>query len=57
MRLAIAVHPVLPSVDLHVVGIPKGPPLTRQGIDFVAQYPAYTFPCQRFVVALTGGSA
>jgi len=57
MRLAMAAQPVLPSAYLHGVGIPKYLPLARQGMDFTAQYPACTFPCQRFVAALAGGSA
>jgi hypothetical protein len=57
MHLAMAVHPVLPSAFLHRVGIPEYLPLTQQGIYFAAQYPTCTSPCQRFVAALTSGSA
>jgi len=57
MHLAISAHPVLPSAFSYGVGIPEYLPLARQGIYFAAQYPAYTLPCQRFGVALTGGSA
>ncbi len=57
MRLAMAAHPVLPSAHLHGVGIPEYLPLVRQGMYFAAQYPTCTFPCQRFVAVLAGGSA
>ena len=53
----MAVHPVLPSAYLHSVGIPEYLPLSQQGIYFTAQYPACTFPCQRFDAALTSSSA
>jgi hypothetical protein len=53
----MALRPVSPSADLHGVGIPEYLPLARQGIYFAAQYPACTFPCQRFVAALASGSA
>ena len=53
----MAVQPVLPSAYLHGIGIPEYLPLARQGMYFTAQYPACTFPCQRFVAALAGGSA
>jgi hypothetical protein len=53
----MAVRPVLPSDLLHGVGIPEYLPFARQGMYFTAQYPTCTFPCQRFVAALAGGSA
>jgi hypothetical protein len=53
----MAVQPVLPSACFHGVGIPKYLPLARQGMYFAAQYPACTFPFQRFVAALASGSA
>jgi hypothetical protein len=53
----MALRPVLPSAYLHGVSIPEYLPLARQGIYFTAQYPACTFPCQRFVAALASGSA
>lgn len=48
---------MLPSANLHGVGTPKGLTLAREGMDFAAQYPARTFPCQRFAPALTGSDA
>jgi hypothetical protein len=51
------VHPVLPSDILHRVGIPEYLLLAQQGMDFTAQYPTCTSPCQRFDAALAGGSA
>jgi len=53
----MAVHPVLPSGILESVGIPEYLPLARQGINFTAQYPTCTSPCQRFDAALASGSA
>jgi len=53
----MAAHSVLPSAFAHGVGIPEYLPLPRQGMDFAAQYPACTLPCQRFVAALASGSA
>jgi len=53
----MAAHPVLPSADLHGVGIPEYLPLAQQGMDFTAQYPTCTSPCQRFDAALAGDSA
>jgi len=50
MHLAISAHPMLPSASFHSVGIPEN-------ICFAAEYPARTFPCQRFVAALASGSA
>jgi len=41
MRLAISAHPMLPSASPYGVGVPE------QCI-FAAEYPARTFPCQRF---------
>lgn len=49
--------PVLPSAILHDVGTPKDLSLTREGMDFAAQYPARTFPCQRFAPALADSDA
>jgi hypothetical protein len=51
------VHPVLPSDNPHSVGIPEYLLLAQQGMDFTAQYPTCTFPCQRFDAALASGSA
>ena len=56
-HLAMAVHPGLPSVVLHLVGIPKYLLLSQQDIYFTAQYPTCTSPCQRFDATLAGGSA
>ena len=53
----MALRPVLPSAFAHSVGVPEYLPLTRQGMDFAAQYPACTFPCQRFDAVLTDNSA
>jgi hypothetical protein len=53
----MAVHPILPSVLLHVVGIPEYLLLTQQGMYFTAQYPTCTSLCQRFVAALASGPA
>jgi hypothetical protein len=53
----MAVHPVLPSDNLHSVGIPEYLLLAQQGMYFTAQYPTCTSPCQRFDAALTSGSA
>jgi hypothetical protein len=53
----MAVHPVLPSDILQRVGIPEYLLLAQQGMDFAAQYPTCTFPCQRFDSTLAGGSA
>jgi hypothetical protein len=41
---------VLPSAFSYSVGIPKQVP-------FAAQYPARTFPCQRFAAFLADSSA
>ena len=57
MGLALATHAVLPSAYLHGVGTPKGLGLSPEGMDFAAAYPARTFPCQRFVLALAGHDA
>jgi hypothetical protein len=50
MHLAISVHPMLPSASSYNVGVPK------EG-SYAAQYPARTFPYQRFSAALASGSA
>jgi hypothetical protein len=57
VHLAPAVYQVLPSAYVHDVGIPEYLPLAQQGMDFTAQYPACTFPCQLFDAALTSSSA
>jgi hypothetical protein len=57
MRLAMATHAVLPSADSYGVGTPKGLVLAHEGMSFAAQYPARTFPCQRFAPALAGNDA
>ncbi len=57
MRLAMATHAVLPSADSYGVGTPKGLVLAHEGMYFAAQYPARTFPCQRFAPALAGNDA
>jgi hypothetical protein len=50
MRLAISALPILPSAFSYSVGIPED-------LSFAAEYPARTFPCQRFDAALADGSA
>jgi hypothetical protein len=50
MRLAISALPILPSAFSYNVGVPEE-------FSFAAEYPARTFPCQRFDAALTSGSA
>ena len=57
VRLAMAVHPMLPSAYFESVSTLKGLLLSQQGHDFAAQYPACTFLCQRFDAALSSGSA
>ena len=57
MRLALAVHPVLPSDILHCLGIPEYLLLAQRGMYFTAQYPTCTSPCQQFDAALASGSA
>jgi hypothetical protein len=57
VHLALAAHQILPSADLHGVGIPEYLLLAQQGMYFTAQYPTCTFPCQRFDAALASGSA
>jgi hypothetical protein len=47
----MATLPVWPSVVLQDVGTPEYP-LSR-GMDFAAQYPACTSPCQRFTATVT----
>ena len=56
-RLARAVRRVWPSAYLYGVGTPKWPRLAPWVIHFTAQYPACTFPCQRFAPALADGDA
>ena len=50
MPLAISVRQVVPSASSYGVGVPEG-------VSFAAEYPAHTFPCQRFVAALSSSSA
>ncbi len=50
MRLAVSAHPMLPSAISDGVSIPEG-------FSFAAEYPARTFPYQRFDAALASGSA
>jgi hypothetical protein len=50
-RLALATRSVWPSACLHGVGTPEWSKV------FAAQYPARTFPCQRFTPALTDNGA
>ena len=57
MRLALATHPILPSAYTYCVGTPEGLGLSPEGMDFAAEYPARTFPCQRFTSVLTGSGA
>jgi len=45
---------VWPSVFLHDVGTPEY--LLSQGMDFAAQYPAHTLPCQCFGCVLAGAA-
>ena len=47
-RLAMAARRMWPSAHLYGVGTPKWPRFTPWVIAFTAQYPACTFPCQRF---------
>lgn len=49
-RLAITTRQVLPSAFLYSVGISKES-------TFAAAYPACTYPCQRFGIALAGATA
>ena len=49
MRLAVSVHEMVPSASPYSVGIPE--------LDYAAEYPARTFPCQRFVATLASDSA
>jgi hypothetical protein len=42
VRLALATHTMWPSACVHGVGTPE------LSTNFAAQYPARTFPCQRF---------
>lgn len=57
MRLALATHPVLPSAYSYCVGTPEDLGIAPEGMDFAAEYPARTFPCQRFAPALAGNDA
>src|SRR5216684_5547609 len=50
-HLAISMRPVVPCAYLHSVGVPK------RSFTFAAQYPARTYPCQRFGETLAGNSA
>jgi hypothetical protein len=50
MHLAITVHSMEPSAYSYSIGVPEN-------ATFAAEYPARTFPCQRFVAALTSSSA
>ena len=50
MRLAIPAHQMLPSASPYSVGVPED-------TFFAAEYPARTFPCQRFAAALASDSA
>src|ERR1700687_4712100 len=56
-RLARTTPRILPSALFHSVGIPKSPLLAQQGMDFAAQYPACTCPCQRFALAFASDDA
>ena len=56
-HLAIAMRPVLPSMWRHHLGTPEYPNARAPGGYFAAQYPAHTFPCQRFACVLTGAYA
>ena len=47
----MATRPVWPSAYLHGVGTPEWI------MSFAAQYPARTFPCQRFAGAVTRANA
>src|SRR5713101_545098 len=49
-HLAVSMRPVLPSAHPYGVGIPNL-------ASYAAEYPARTYPCQRFDVALAGNSA
>jgi hypothetical protein len=53
----LATGSVLPSALSYGVGIPKGLGRSPEGIDFAAEYPTRTFPCQRFAPALTSSNA
>ena len=50
MRLAMATHPVWPSASPYERRHPEVPGSQRS--NFAAQYPACTFPCQRFTGVL-----
>jgi hypothetical protein len=51
------VYSVLPSVYSKNVGTKEYLLLAQQGIYFAAEYPACTFPCQRFDAVLADSSA
>jgi hypothetical protein len=53
----MATRSVWPSAVSYSVGTPEGLVLTHEGMDYAAQYPACTFPCQRFAPALAGSGA
>jgi hypothetical protein len=48
---------VLPSACYYSVGTPEGLVLSHEGVYYAAQYPARTFPCQRFAPALASSDA
>jgi len=50
-RLAMAARRVWPSAYLHGIGTPEWV------MDFAAQYPACTFPCQRFAAIVADTDA
>jgi Carboxypeptidase regulatory-like domain len=50
LHLAVSVHRMRPSASPYSVGVPEK-------CTFAAEYPARTYPCQRFGVALASGSA
>ena len=56
-RPAISTLPVLPFAWFNNVGTQKWPPLARWGFNFAAQWLACTYPCQRFILAVTDENA
>ena len=50
--LANAALTVWPSAYLHNLGTPDLPHLPARGMYYAAQYPARTYPCQRFAHTL-----
>src|SRR5262249_14193880 len=50
LHLAVSVHRMRPSASPYSVGVPEE-------CTFAAEYPARTYPCQRFDDALASGSA